>query len=316
MAKKKEETKAKSKPAKQAKAAKSSATAPAVAKEAKETKKETVKESAVAPARTVKPAVTTKQDVATVLQRWHMVVGVVLAVQGLLVALVSSSKAVPVILHYPAIDTLASEANKRQVLGVAGHQLFDIPIAYLLSAALLALAVIYIAAATNFRTQFEAVLSRGVNVARWTAYAVGGALLLDAVLLLSGVNDLFALKLLAASLVTACVAGLAVDLLGPGRPGLSKLLKVVSAVSGVVPWLAIAGILTATMLYDGTVPSYMYGVYASGFILYVATALAILFRWQGRGRFANALYSEKILLLLGLVTATVLTWQIFAGALL
>jgi hypothetical protein len=305
MAKKKEDTKAKSKQVKEIKAVKATARTTT-----------TVKDT-VASTRIVKPSVApAKQDTKAVLQRWHMVTGIVLAVQGLLIALFSSSKAVPIVVHYPALDTLATEANNQQVFGVAARALVDMPIAYLLSAGLLAMAVVYIASATIFRKQFESVLDRGVNTARWIAYGLGGALLLDAVYLLSGITDLLTLKLLAGAVIGACVAGLAVDLLGPNRPGLTRLLKVVAVVIGVLPWLAIAGILSATMMYDGTVPSYMYGVYASGFILYAAIGLALAMRWQGKGRWANTLYSEKMFLILGLVTATVLAWQIFAGALL
>jgi hypothetical protein len=145
---------------------------------------------------------------------------------------------------------------------------------------------------------------------------VGGLLLMDAVYLLSGINSLATLKLLDAALLGACAAALAVELLGPGRPGLSRLLKVMAVVGGVLPWLAIAGVLMATTMFDGKLPSYLYGVYTSGFILMVAIVLATSMRWQRRGRWANTLYSEKMFLLLGLATATVLAWQIFAGALL
>ena len=300
MAKKKEDTKAKSKP-------KKSATPAAVKATNVTDKKVTKSASSVAK----KP-----QDTKQVLQRWNLVGGIVLALQAVAIALLGKGDSVPVVMHYPAVDTLASEAAGSQVIGAASRTLFDMPIAYLLAAGLLAMAIVHLLAATQLRLRFESMLDRGVNVARWIAYGVGGVLLLDAVYLLSGINDVVALKMLGSVLFGACLVALSVELLGPGRPGLSRLLKVMTVVGVVLPWLVIAGVLVASMMYDGTVPSYMYGVYASGFILFVAIVLATSFRWQQRGRWANQLYSEKMFLLLGLATATVLSWQIFAGALL
>jgi len=312
MAKKKSETtKSKSKTTN----AVSKATKPVVAKETAEAKAVPAKDvSANVPRKLKLPP--SKQDTNKVLRKWHMVAGVVLGLQGLALAFLGNNTTAPVVLHYSALDTLATEANKHDVFGVAARQLFDVPIVYVLSAALLAGAVIYLAAATRFQSKFEAAMDRGVNVVRWLAYAVGGVLLFDAIALLSGITDLVALKLLGAALVGACAAGLAVDLLGPGRPGLSRLLKVTALVSGALPWLALGGLLAATLMYDGNLPAYMYGVYVSGFILSVAIWIATLFRWQQRGRWANTLYSEKMFLLLGLATATALAWQLFAGALL
>lgn len=269
-------------------------------------------------AKTVKAAATpvVVQDTHQVLQRWNLVAGVLLGLQAAAVALLGATKTVPVVLHYPALDTLATEANKQDVFGVAARQLFDMPIAYLIAAGLLAMALVHLAVATRFQLQFAAIVDRGINTARWLAYGVGGMLLLDAVYLLSGITDVITLKLLGAALIGACVSALAVELLGPGRKGLSRLLKVAALVGGLLPWLAIAYVMAGAMLYDGNVPSYMYGVYASGFILFVAVGLALYFRWLRRGRWANTLYSEKMFLILGVVTATVLSWQLFAGALL
>ncbi|HSX29120.1 MAG TPA: heliorhodopsin HeR [Candidatus Saccharimonadales bacterium] len=319
MAKKKEETKAKKSKSAQGAKTKAVTTNASAAKTATKVSTDTEKSAkpvASTTVRTVKAAAPKPQDTNAVLQRWHMVAGAFLGLQGLLIALLGKSASVPVVMHYPALDTLASEANKHDVYGVAGRQLFDMPIAYVVSAALLAAAVIYIAAATNFRAQFEAKMNRGVNVVRWLVYAIGGAVLLDAVYLLSGINDFLALKLLAGVFVGACAAGLAVDLLGAERRGLGRLLKLMALVGGLLPWVALIGGLVATLLYDGNLPGYMYGVYASGFILSVAIGLALLFRWRQRGRFASTLYSEKMFLLLGLATGSVLAWQIFAGALL
>lgn len=256
------------------------------------------------------------QDTHQVLQRWNLIAGVAFGLQAVVIAILGSSKTVPVVVQYPALDTLATEVNKHDVLAVASRQLFDMPLAYLLAAGLLAMAIVHLAIATRFQRQFEAVLDRGVNTARWIAYGIGGMLLLDAVYLLSGITDLLTLKLLGAALFGACIAALAVELLGPERKGLSRLLKVAAVVGGLLPWLALACTAGAALLYDGKLPGYMYGVYASGLILFVAIGLAAYFRWQRRGRWANTLYSEKMFIILGLATATVMAWQLFVGALL
>lgn len=298
MAKKKVETRAKQTSAKAAEK-----TARTVTKAVKE-----VKEKAL-------PAATLGRTHAA-LRTWNLIFAGIYAVQAALIAVLGKGTAVPVTVQYPALDTLATDANGHEIFAAASRTLFDIPIAYLLAAGLLVFALVHLLAATRYRLQFESVVDRGVGTSRWLAFGIGGALLMDAVYLLSGVTDMVKLILLAVSLLGACIAGLAVELLGPNRNGLSRLLKVAALVGGALPWLMLIGMTVGSYVFDGKVPPYLYGVYASTFILAFGIGLASWMRWQRRGRWGNTLYSEKMFMLLGLAAATVLVWQIFAGVLL
>jgi hypothetical protein len=139
-----------------------------MAKKKVETKAKPKTEKTVQTKVTAQP-VAAKQDTGKVLRKWNLILAGVFALQAVLIAALSNAKAVPIVVHYPAVDTLATEANKHEVLAVASRQLFDMPIAYLLAAGLLVFAVIHLLAATRFQKQYQAVVDRGVNTARWLA---------------------------------------------------------------------------------------------------------------------------------------------------
>jgi hypothetical protein len=68
-------------------------------------------------------------------------------------------------------------------------------------------------------------------------------------------------------------------------------------------------------MYDGTLPGYMYYLYASLTLLVVAVALGLYMRLNLRGKWADALYTEKAFMGLILAAAVLPALQIFAGAL-
>ena len=63
------------------------------------------------------------------------------------------------------------------------------------------------------------------------------------------------------------------------------------------------------------VPTFVYAIVISLFLLFNCFAVNQWLQYRGRGRFADHLHAEKVYLVLSLVAKSALAWQIFAGTL-
>src|SRR5258708_1277299 len=66
----------------------------------------------------------------TALKRWNIIIAVLLAAQALAIFIIGKAVTLPVVTHYLAKDTLASQAIGHTVLAPAVRQLFFIDIRY------------------------------------------------------------------------------------------------------------------------------------------------------------------------------------------
>jgi hypothetical protein len=139
--------------------------------------------------------------------------------------------------------------------------------------------------------------------------------MLSVVAMLSGLNDIATIALLVGSLFVGCYASASMEVLGAGRPGLNRALCNIAAVGVALPWVALGSVLVGSWLFDGDVPAYLYAAYGTGIALAVTAGVVQAKRVKGSGKFADATYSEQVLLVLAFVTASAVAWQVFAGAL-
>jgi hypothetical protein len=234
--------------------------------------------------------------------------------QAVAIVVFGGSQTVPITAQYLANDALASEAAGHQVLALATRHLADVPLSWVAAKALVIFAIVYLIAATVWRSKYEAWLDRGVNKLRWVGLGAGGGALAVTGAVLSGVSDIVYLALIFGAVFVAAMAGLAAELLGPDRR-MRRLLVGSGLVAGILPWGVVIASLVGVCLYDGTLPTYLYYVYGSTFLLTVAVCMAGVFRLEQRGKWADTIYAERMFMILGFLAATVLAWQIFAGAL-
>jgi len=261
-----------------------------------------------------KVAAAEKKPASNNLRAWNLRFGVVLAAEAVAVVVAGSAKTVELTTQYLAKDTLATDAAGSEVLATATRHLADVPLAWVVAAFLLLFAADFLLLATVWRKHYENWLVRGVNKLRWVGAGLGTGVMAVAIAALSGITDVGYLFLIFASLVILGSLASIVELIGVGRR-LRKYVIVTALFTAALPVLVIANTVLGVVLYDGTLPAFMYYVYASMFLLAGAYALACILRLRRRGKFADTSYSEKAFMGLGFAAATVLALQIFVGAL-
>lgn len=253
----------------------------------------------------------------TGLRTWNLRFGVLLVLQAAAIVITGRGGEQPVTLQYLAKDPLATDASGHEVLATASRHLFDLPVSWVVAAFLLLLAATHIVVATVYRNRYETALDRGPSEARWVGLGLTASVAVLAVALLSGVHNLASLLVLSVLTFIGYALVLAREALFPA--GTKRLLSHVICGAGVVailaPWVVFALGIAGSLAYDGTVPLYMYGVYAIGIIAFLLGLDMTHRRMERSGRFIDSLFTEKAYIVFGFVAVSALAWAIYAGAL-
>lgn len=249
------------------------------------------------------------------LRLWNIRLGIVLLVVAVAVVVAGDSSSAPLTTQYLANDALATEAaGGTEVLAPAVRHVADVPISWIVAKFLAIAAGAYLLAATLWRERYEAWFDQGVNKLRWAGFGLAGGVAVAGIAMLGGVSDLATLLLIFGSVALASVFAAALEQLGPNHR-LRRLLSAGAVAGLALPVVGYIANVAGALKYNGSLPMYLYFVYAVVVLWFVAIALAAHFRAERRGKWAGAFYAEKAYMLLGFAAAVVLALQIFVGAL-
>lgn len=203
--------------------------------------------------------------ISTLLGRFQVRVGLLLAALAVVAGYFMKSDAVQVYLAHLAKDDLLSRGGT--TLASANHLLFEGEVRWLLVGTLAIAAGIALVRGTRYYAQEQVGVKARVQKLRWFDFAVTSALMFQIVALLNGVTDLVALKFGAVLVVIAALLGwlyereVAVD--GKG----AQSLLVGAQVAVALPVIALLGTMYST---------YVYGMERSPAYVYVASLIVVI----------------------------------------
>lgn len=85
-------------------------------------------------------------------------------------------------------------------------------------------------------------------------------------------------------------------------------------VAGIVPWICIF-IYFQCSANSGEMPTFVYFIMVSLFILFNMFAINMVLQYKKAGRWKDYLFGEAVYVLLSLIAKSALVWQIFGGTL-
>jgi hypothetical protein len=280
----------------------------AAAKTARTTKAAATKR---APAKTTKkPATTTRAakvtpasvvgNAASSLKKWRIINLVLTAILGTVVSLFVVGQSYEVVSGLLVKNTLPAPGTSGFIPAV--HHVVDVDIRTAFATIMGVSMLLSIIALIRYRKErYATVLTNRVNGLRWLDIGIMSALLIELAALLSGINDLLTLKLLAGfMLITAALGWISEKrTVQASRPVKSEL--VIGVVTAVMPWIIIAGYAINTYAY-GVVrsPWYVYALYVALIIGFGGYCLNLK-RWV-RGKVASYEVAERNYLALSLLT--------------
>jgi hypothetical protein len=251
------------------------------------------------------------------LRRYNFLASLLFLVQGVLVLLLSDPiKGVQSITTaFLADDKAASAAEGHQLLVAASHHLFDLNIVHLLAAFFFVSALAHFIIATWKRKVYERDLNKGANRARWIEYSIYASIMMVAIAILAGVLDFTSLIMIFALTAIMSLLGMAMELRNKGVRNVDWANYSIGVVAGAVPWLVIFTYIWNAHVYGNGVPSYVYWICGSLFVLAASSAINMYLQYKKLGHWSTYIYGERAYIVLSFVAKTALAWQVFAGTL-
>ena len=235
------------------------------------------------------------------LRWWNLVVGLVLAVQAALIAVLTNGFSLPV--------------NATFMTGPPGsdsslHHLFDIPTGWGVVAFLVISAgALWIIASPPVFGWYQANLLRSRNYGRWIEYFFSSSIMIVLISQLVGISDVAALLAIFGINGAMILFGLLQEKYeDPGRP--SWLPFWFGSFAGIVPWIAIL-IYTVAPGLNVSPPAFVYGIIITLFVFFNIFAINMVLQYKRVGPWRDYLFGEKVYILLSLTAKALLAWQVF-----
>ena len=235
------------------------------------------------------------------LRVWNIVVGLVLALQAILIAGLTNSFSLPVTATF-----IEGPPGTAPTL----HHLFNISTGWGVFAflAISALALLIIASPPVF-PWYKRNLLQSRNYGRWIEYFFSSSIMIVLISQISGISDIAAL--LAIFGINSCMILFGALQEKYEKPGSAGWLPFwFGSFAGVIPWIAIVVYVWAPGLAVSP-PGFVYGIIVSLFVFFNCFAVNMVLQYKKVGPWRDYLYGEKAYIVLSLTAKALLAWQVF-----
>lgn len=240
------------------------------------------------------------------LRVWNIIVGLILAVQAVLIAVLTNDFALPVTSTF-----IQGPPGTTPTL----HELFSISTGWgvFVFLAISAVALLTIASPTVF-PWYKRNLLQSRNYGRWIEYFFSSSIMIVLISQITGISDIAALMAIFGINASMILFGaLQEKYEKPGKPNLLSFWF--GCFAGAIPWLAIAIYVWAPGL-TASPPGFVYGIVFSLFVFFNCFAINMILQYKQIGPWRDYLFGEKVYIILSLTAKALLAWQVFFPVLL
>jgi len=239
------------------------------------------------------------------LRIWNIVVGLILALQAAMIAVLTNDFSLPVIGTFmegpPGTDP-------------GMQDLFSIPTGWGVFAflAISAGALLIIASPPVF-PWYKRNLLKNRNYGRWIEYFFSSSIMIVLISQICGISDIAAM--LAIFGINACMILFGLLMEKYEEPGKANWLPFwCGCFAGIIPWIAILIYVWAPGL-EASPPGFVYGIIASLFVFFNCFAVNMVLQYKKVGPWRDYLFGEKVYIILSLTAKALLAWQVFSAVL-
>jgi hypothetical protein len=235
------------------------------------------------------------------LRHWNIWVGVILAIQAVLIAVLTNDFSLPVTATFmngpPGTPAeLSTWFNLSTGWGV---------FAFLAISA----AALFIIASPPVFPWYKRNLLQNRNYGRWIEYFFSSSIMIVLICQITGIADIAALLAIFGSNASMILFGaLQEKYEQPGKPSLTPFWF--GCFAGAIPWIAIVIYVWAPGL-TASPPGFVYGIIVSLFVFFNCFAVNMILQYKQVGPWRDYLFGEKVYILLSLTAKALLAWQVF-----
>ena len=235
------------------------------------------------------------------LRAWNILVGIILAIQALLIALLTNNFSLPV----TGTFMIGPPGSASEL-----HHLFNISTGWgvFTFLAISAGALLIIASPAVF-PWYKRNLLQSRNYGRWIEYFFSSSIMIVLISQIVGISDISALLAIFGVNASMILFGaLQEKYEKPGKP--NWLPFWFGSFAGIIPWIGIV-VYTWAPGINVSPPGFVYGIIASLFVFFNCFAVNMVLQYKRVGPWKDYLFGEKVYIILSLTAKALLAWQVF-----
>jgi hypothetical protein len=239
------------------------------------------------------------------LRIWNIVVGLILAVQAVLIALLTNNFSLPVTATFMT-GAPGSSSTLHQIWSIqTGWGVFTFM-------AISACALLLIASPWVF-PWYKRNLLHSRNYGRWIEYFFSSSIMIVLISQICGISDIAALLAIFGINASMILFGaLQEKYEKPGKPSWIPFLF--GSFAGIIPWIAIV-IYVISPGVGVAPPGFVYGIIVSLFVFFNCFAINQILQYKQIGPWRDYPFGEKVYIILSLTAKALLSWQVFSAVL-
>jgi hypothetical protein len=195
--------------------------------------------------------------------------------------------------------------------------LFNAPIAMVAPIFLIISAAFHLFIASPlYVRRYEKNITKGINPLRWWEYAFSSSIMLTAILIMGGLNELPSVVFVFSLNLIMNLMGLVMELYNQGKSKISWLPYNIGVFAGIVPWI-IGGLyfwVSTTNIAD-SIPWFAKLGFVLTFLFFNSFAVNMWLQYKKIGKWSDYSYGERFYVVLSLVSKSSLGWLIVLGTL-
>jgi hypothetical protein len=239
------------------------------------------------------------------LRIWNIVVGLILAVQAVLMAVLTNNFSIPVTATF--LQGMPGTPSTLQTIWSiqTGWGVFTFM-------AISAAALLLIASPWVF-PWYKRNLLQNRNYGRWIEYFFSSSIMITLIAQICGITDVAALMAIFginASMIL--FGGIQEKYEQPGKP--SWIPFWYGSFAGIVPWIAIVVYIISPGV-SASPPGFVYAIIGSYFVFFNSFAVNMVLQYKQVGPWKDYLFGEKVYIILSLSAKSLLAWLVFANIL-
>ena len=235
------------------------------------------------------------------LRVWNVIVGLILAVQAALMAVLINDFSLPVTATFMSGPPGTSPELYNWFSISTGWGVFTF-------LTISALALLIIASPMVF-TWYKRNLLESRNYGRWIEYFFSSSIMIVLISQICGISDIAALLAIFGINASMILFGaLQEKYEKPGKPSLLPFWF--GSFAGIIPWIAIVIYVIAPGVTVSP-PGFVYGIIVSLFIFFNCFAVNMILQYKQVGPWRDYLFGERVYIILSLTAKALLAWQVF-----
>jgi|GEM_PF-398195 len=253
------------------------------------------------------------------LSQWNKWFGIIYLVQALAILIIATGKTLPVTVHFVGVDNMLSQVAGHTVYATASRHLFDVPLAQVLALALAISGALHWLLAAYMRNQYEEWMAKGLNPVRWLDGAFSASLIVLAIALASGINEITTLIALFVFSFMVHMLGLCMELYNlPYRrdePVKDRKPYILMVIAAVAVWLMGGIPILAAVLFGNGLPAYIWITYATASVVVVASVTVLSRNYRRLGRWKEYPKAERLHMAISFAAKSIIAWELFVALL-